>query len=116
MEGAIMRERATWGAIIGSPLEEAGLLNAGIGLHDPQSSCVSSVSKRCMSAAAVGNQGVMVRLQLLPLPLANPELKTGSYTWVAVVARVDGAILLIRILRIVIPLLCDIPITSHCAQ
>ena len=79
MEGAIMRERATWGAIIGSPLEEAGLLNAGIGLHDPQSSCVSSVSKRCMSAAAVGNQGVMVRLQLLPLPLANPELKTGSY-------------------------------------
>ena len=69
-----------------------------------------------MLAAAVGNQGVMVRLQLLPLPLANPELKTGSYTWVAVVARVRGAILLIRILRIVIPLLCDLPITSHCAH
>ena len=27
-----------------------------------------------------------------------------------------GAILLIRILRIVIPLLCDLPITSHCAH
>ena len=50
------------------------MLKAGIGLHDPQSSCVSSVCKRCMRPA-VGNHGVMVRLQLLLPPC---EHKTGS--------------------------------------